>query len=279
MSPPSGLRAPATLFNKVAAVTAFFWVAKIIATTVGETGADFLIFNLKFGLTKTSLLMAGLLLLVIAIQIAVRKYFPWLYWLTVVFVSIVGTLITDSLVDNFGVKLETTTAVFSVVLLAVFGLWYAREKTLSVHTIVTRPREVFYWVAILLTFALGTAAGDLVAERWQLGYAVSGGIFAALIAAVAAAYYFKLCGPVTAFWIAYVTTRPLGASFGDLLSQPAVNGGLGLGTTFTSIGFLVIIAALLLFSSLGRKPAPVTISVVDRDGRPGCESTTLATSP
>lgn len=258
MNPSPDLRTPATLFNKVAGVTLFFWIAKIMATTVGETGADFLIFSLKFGLANTSLLMGALLLLVIAIQIGVRKYVPWLYWLTVVFVSIVGTLITDSLVDNFGVKLETTTAIFSAALLAVFGFWYAREKTLSVHTIVTRRREIFYWVAILLTFALGTAAGDLLAERWHLGYAVSGGIFVALIAAVAFAYRFRLLGPVAAFWVAYVLTRPLGASLGDFLSQPAANRGLGLGTTSTSVAFLLIIAALLLFSTLGRKPPPVS---------------------
>lgn len=248
----------AALFNKVAEVTVFFWLAKIMATTVGETGADFLIFNLKFGLPNTAMLMGALLLLVIAVQISVRKYHPWLYWLTVVFVSIVGTLITDSLVDNFGVKLETTTAIFSVTLLAVFGLWYWREQTLSVHTIVTRRRECFYWLAILLTFALGTAAGDLLAERWQLGYAVSAAIFLAVIAAVAAAYYSRLIGPVTAFWMAYVLTRPLGASLGDLLSQPAKSGGLGLGTTSTSIAFLLIIVALLAFSSLGRKPPPAS---------------------
>ena len=248
-----------TLFNKVAEVTIYFWIAKIMATTVGETGADFLIFNLKFGLANTSLLMGALLLVVIAIQIGVRKYLPWLFWLTVVFVSIVGTLITDSLVDNFGVRLETTTAVFSIALLVVFGLWYWREKTLSVHTIFTRRRECFYWLAILLTFALGTAAGDLLAERWQLGYAVSGAIFAALIAAVGASYYFHLIGPVTAFWIAYVLTRPLGASLGDLLSQPVKGGGLGLGTTSTSIAFLLIIIGLLALSSLGRKPPPATI--------------------
>ena len=250
---------PVTLLNKVAEVTVLFWVAKIMATTVGETGADFLIFNLKFGLANTSMLMAALLLVVIAIQIRVRKYFPWLFWLTVVLVSIVGTLITDSLVDSFGVKLETTTAVFSIALLVVFGIWYWREKTLSVHTIVTRRRESFYWLAILLTFALGTAAGDLLGERWQLGYAVSGGLFAALIATVAAAYYFRAIGPVTAFWLAYVLTRPLGASFGDLLSQPAKSGGLGLGTTSTSIAFLLIIVGLLAFSSLGRKPPAATI--------------------
>jgi uncharacterized membrane-anchored protein len=181
MTGESHVQAQRQQFNKVAAVTIFFWIAKIMATTVGETGADFLIFNLKFGLANTSYLMTAVLAVVLAAQIRSRRYLPWLYWSAVVLVSIVGTLITDSLVDNYGVRLETTTLVFTLALLAAFGIWYARERTLSVKTITTVPRELFYWLAILLTFALGTAAGDLLAERWQVGYLVSGLIFAALI--------------------------------------------------------------------------------------------------
>ena len=245
---------PGKMFNKVAEVTLFFWVAKVMATTVGETGADFLIFNLKFGLANTSLLMAGILLAILSTQIVIRRYIPWLYWLAVVLVSVVGTLITDSLVDSLGVRLETTTIVFSIALLATFIAWYHSEKTLSVHTIYTIRREVFYWIAILFTFALGTAAGDLVAERWQLGYVVSGLIFATLIGCVALGYFVFKVNAVAAFWAAYVLTRPLGASFGDYLSQSTADGGLGLGTTNTSIAFLLIILGLLAFSSLGRKP-------------------------
>ena len=245
------------VFNKVAEVTIFFWIAKVMATTVGETGADFLIFQLKFGLVHTAYLMSAVLLAVLAAQVALRRYLPWLYWATVVLVSIVGTLITDTLVDNFGVKLETTTLVFGVALLVAFAVWYAREKTLSVHTITSRRRELFYWLAILLTFALGTAAGDLLSERWNLGYLVSGLIFGGAIAVVAAAWYFFRLSGVTAFWIAYVLTRPLGASIGDLLTQPVADGGLGLGTTGTSIAFVLVILGLLAFSSLGRKPPPL----------------------
>ena len=258
MSTQPYVRPRTELFNKVAEVTIFFWIAKIMATTVGETGADFLIFNLKFGLANTSYLMGAILLLVLSAQIVIRRYLPWLYWLAVVLISIVGTLITDSLVDTYGVKLETTTILFTLALAVTFTVWYLSEKTLSVHTIYTVKREIYYWIAILFTFALGTAAGDLVAERWQLGYVVSGLIFAGLIACVAVSYYVFKANAVAAFWMAYILTRPLGASFGDYLSQPVANGGLGLGTTNTSIVFLLIILGLLAFSSLGRKPMAVT---------------------
>lgn len=150
--------------NKIPHITLSFWIIKIIATTVGETAADYLDTTLDIGLTNTSLIMGGLLLLFVTFQIISKRYIPWLYWVTVVFMSIFGTLFTDNLTDNFGISLETTTAIFSITLALIFGLWYAREKTLSIHTIYTRKREVFYWIAILFTFALGTASGDLFAE-------------------------------------------------------------------------------------------------------------------
>lgn len=258
MHTPANTSAATQLLNKVPAVTLFFWVIKIMATTVGETGADFLIFNVKLGLTTTSWLMGAILLVALSIQVAARKYIPWLYWVSVVLISIVGTLITDNLTDNFGVKLETTTLVFGVALIAAFGAWYASEKTLSIHTIFTRKRELFYWTAILFTFALGTAAGDLVAERWSLGYAISGMIFAALIAAVAISHYVFKANAVLAFWLAYILTRPLGASFGDWLSQPASHGGLALGTTNTSIVFLAIIVGLVAYLSISKADVDTT---------------------
>ena len=158
-----------------------------------------------------------------------------------------GTLVTDNMVDNFGVSLNTTTALFSVALLATFGLWYASEKTLSIHTIFTTRRELFYWAAILFTFALGTAAGDLAAEGLQLGYTVSALMFGAMIGAVTIGYYVLRLNAVPAFWIAYILTRPFGASFGDLLSQPVANGGLGLGTVVTSAIFLLTILGLVAY--------------------------------
>ena len=161
------------LLNRVPEVALFFWLIKIMATTVGETAADFLSFTMKLGLVNTSYVMGGLLLLALLIQFKLKRYVPVVYWLVVVLVSVVGTLITDNLVDNFHVSLVTITALFSIALAAVFALWYASEKTLSIHSIYSTKRELFYWTAILFTFALGTAAGDLVAEHLGLGYAVS----------------------------------------------------------------------------------------------------------
>ncbi len=152
------------MLNKVPQVTLYFWIIKIMATTVGETAADSLSVNLHLGLTGTSVVMGCLLAIFLFMQLRSSKYVPWLYWVAVVLISVVGTLITDNLVDNFGVALETTTVAFSVALAATFAAWYASEKTLSIHTIFTTKRELFYWAAILFTFALGTAAGDLVAE-------------------------------------------------------------------------------------------------------------------
>lgn len=247
----STLERPArSMLNKVPEVTLFFWIAKIMATTVGETGADFLNFNLKFGLTGTAIVMGTLLLAVLLAQFRAMKYVPSIYWLTVVLISVFGTLLTDNLVDNFGVPLQTTAAAFGLALAATFAAWYASEKTLSIHSIQTTKREFFYWAAILFTFALGTAAGDLAAEGLHLGYAVSALLFGALIAAVTLAYYVFNLNAVLAFWAAYVLTRPFGASCGDLLSQPASNGGLGLGTVGTSVIFLATILGLVTYMTI-----------------------------
>ena len=246
---------PRQMLNKVPEVTIFFWIIKIMATTVGETAADFINVNLHLGLTNTSLVMGGLLAVALVVQIGLKRYIPAIYWIAVVFLSIFGTLITDNLSDNYGVALTTTTAVFSLALIATFAGWYASERTLSIHTIVTTRRELFYWTAILFTFALGTAAGDLVAEQLKLGYALSAVIFAGLIAAIAVAYRYFNLDAVWAFWMAYVLTRPLGASCGDLLAQAKSAGGLGLGTTGTSALFLTIILALVVYLSISKRDA------------------------
>ncbi|KAI7260667.1 hypothetical protein KC345_g10014 [Hortaea werneckii] len=218
-----------------------------MATTVGETAADFLNINLNWGLTVTTMAITVLLVIGLYFQVTAEKYVPSLYWVAVVLISVVGTLITDNLVDNLGVSLESTTIWFSAALLATFVFWYRSEKTLSIHSITTRKREAFYWLTILFTFALGTAAGDLVAESLNLGYLLSAVIFAAIIGVITLAHFrFKL-NAVTAFWMAYILTRPLGASLGDYLSQPRADGGLELGTTGTSIIFLVIILGLVLY--------------------------------
>lgn len=235
------------MLNKVPAVTLIFWVIKIMATTVGETAADFLSVNLKLGLTVTSYIMAGLLLVALALQLKARRYIPALYWTVVVFISVMGTLISDNLVDNLGVSLTTTSLLFGVALVLVFGLWYASEKTLSVHTIQTTRRELFYWAAILCTFALGTSAGDLIGERLGLGYPLSALLFGGIIAATFLAYQYSRLNAVLAFWTAYILTRPLGASLCDLLTQPATAGGLGVSTMLISGIFLVSIVVLVGF--------------------------------
>lgn len=238
--------------NRVPDVSVDFWLIKIMAVTMGETAADYLAVNLGLGLTVTSLIMTGILIVALVLQFAQKRYVPWAYWLAVVLISIVGTLVTDNLVDNFGVRLETTTIVFSVVLALTFIAWYASEKTLSIHTIFTTRREIFYWLAILFTFSLGTAAGDLVAERFDLGYLTTGLIFGGVIAAIALAWFFLGLNGILAFWLAYILTRPFGASFGDLLSQPAEYGGMGFGTTFTSLTFLGCIVVIVLYMTLKR---------------------------
>ncbi len=246
------------LLNKVPEITLYFWIIKILCTTVGETAADFLNSTLGLGLTGTTLVMGVLLLLALLIQFRSRGYVPWIYWLAVVLISVVGTLITDNLTDNFGLPLEAATAIFAVALAATFAAWYASERTLSIHTIHTTRREAFYWLAILFTFALGTAAGDLAAESFDLGYLVSALIFGALIAVVAVAHLRFGLNAVLSFWIAYILTRPLGASLGDYLSQDRDAGGLGLGTVVTSALFLIAILITVVYLTITKKDAATT---------------------
>jgi uncharacterized membrane-anchored protein len=243
------------MLNKVPEVTLYFWLIKVLCTTVGETASDYLAGNLSLGLTKTTFITGALLLVTLVFQFRLRKYVPGVYWLGIVLISVVGTQITDNLTDNLGVSLVTTTIVFSIVLAFVFAAWYASERTLSIHTIYTTRREAFYWLTVLFTFALGTAAGDLTAERLNVGYAWSVVLFAAVIAAVAVAQYRFRVNAVLAFWIAYILTRPLGASLGDLLSQARADGGLGLGTTVTSVIFLLAILLVVVYLSITRKDA------------------------
>ncbi len=249
------------MLNKVPEVTLYFWLIKVLCTTVGETFADNLNEKLNLGLTNTSYIMGAALLVALAYQFRARRYIPGVYWLTVVLISVVGTLITDNLTDNFGVSLVTTTVVFSVALAATFAGWYASEKTLSIHSITTTRREGWYWLAILFTFALGTAAGDLIAERLAVGYWKSALLFAGVIAVITAVHYLlralldashvrHTSNAVLAFWLAYILTRPLGASIGDYLSQTTKHGGLGLGTVVTSAIFLGAILALVIFLSI-----------------------------
>ncbi len=238
--------------NKVPAVTAAFWAIKICATTVGETAADLLSTRLGLGAAGTGAVMAGLLALLLAAQMRAWRYVPWLYWATVVLVSIAGTLLTDFLTDGLSVSLAYTTAGFTLTLAGIFILWHRSERTLSIHTIVTTRREAFYWAAILATFALGTATGDLMAERLQLGYALSAVVFLVLLAGTGVAWFTFAANPVATFWIAYVLTRPFGAACGDWLAQPADAGGLALGPVTTSAGLLGVIVLLVSLATVAR---------------------------
>jgi uncharacterized membrane-anchored protein len=241
------------MLNKVPEVTLYFWVIKIMCTTVGETAADWLNVTQGWGLTNTTYFTGGLLVVLLAVQFYLRRYVPPVYWSVVVVISVFGTLITDNATDRYNIPLTTSTAVFAVVLAIVFAVWFATERTLSIHTIFTTRREAFYWLAILFTFALGTAAGDLVAEKFALGYGPSIALWGGIIAAITFSHFAFKLNAVLAFWLAYILTRPLGASIGDWLSQTKHAGGLGLGTTNTSYVFLGCILALVVFLSITRR--------------------------
>jgi uncharacterized membrane-anchored protein len=261
----SGRSTTRELLNKVPEVTIYFWIIKILATTVGETAADYVNTTLGLRLTGTSIVIGALLVVVLVFQFRAPRYIPGVYWLAVVLISIVGTLITDNLTDAIGVPLPVSTTVFAAALVLTFAAWYASEKTLSIHSIVTVRREAFYWLAILFTFALGTAAGDLLAERLALGYWLSAIVFAAVIALVYLAHRRLGLGAVLAFWIAYILTRPLGASLGDYLSQARADGGLGLGTTMTSLLFLVTILAAVIYLAVTRRDVDAPVATRDAD--------------
>ncbi|HEY5198636.1 MAG TPA: hypothetical protein VIJ51_16570 [Solirubrobacteraceae bacterium] len=254
------------MLSKVPEVTLVFWVIKILATTVGETASDYLNETLGFGLHNTIFLMGALLIVMLVVQFRVDRYVPWIYWLTVVLISIVGTLITDNLTDGYHVALTLSTAVFAVLLAITFAAWYRSERTLSIHSIYTRRRESFYWLTILFTFALGTAAGDLLQEKTGWSLEALAGLWAAAIATITV-IHFALKGSldvehprqasnaVLAFWLAYIMTRPLGASLGDLLTTPTDESpaGLGLGTNRVSIVFAVIIVGLVTYLTTTKK--------------------------
>lgn len=237
--------------SKVPEISLSFWIIKVMSTTVGETAADYLAVDAGLGQNVTRLGMASLLAVALFGQLRTRRYTPWIYWLTVVLVSVVGTQITDLLTDGLGVSLYLSTAAFAVALVAIFYLWYQKERTLSIHDIVTRRRELFYWAAILCTFALGTAAGDLATEALGLGFTWGAVTFGMLIGLTCATW--RMGGnPVLTFWIAYILTRPFGAALGDLLTQAKTYGGLGMGAPLTSSLFLSVIIILVSVAQLGR---------------------------
>jgi uncharacterized membrane-anchored protein len=240
------------MLNKVPEVTVYFWVIKVLCTTVGESFADYINSTLGFGLTNTTLVFSIALVIVLVVQFRLQQYVPGVYWLAVVLISVVGTLLTDNLTDGQNVPLWISTTVFSVLLAIVFGVWYARERTLSIHSIVTTSREGFYWLTVLVTFALGTAAGDWTLELTGWGPGPSVVLPAGLIVAVFLAWRLG-AGPVLSFWLAYILTRPLGANLGDYFGSAHADGGLGLGTFGTSALFLgTIVVVVAYLSKTGR---------------------------
>jgi len=239
------------MLSKVPEITIWFWIIKILCTTVGESFADWINVALGVGLVLTAIIFTVVTAVVLAVQMVLGRYRPAAYWLTVVVMSITGTLYTDILTDQAGVPLGVSSAVFAAVLAVVFGIWFVRERTLSIHSIVTVPREAFYWLAVLVTFALGTALGDWTLELTGWGPGISILLPLALIAIVTALWRFGM-NPVLAFWIAYILTRPLGANIGDWLGLTPEEGGLGLGTFVTSLIFLAAILATVVYLSISK---------------------------
>jgi uncharacterized membrane-anchored protein len=233
------------MLSKVPEVTIYFWVIKILCTTVGESFADYVNETLGFGLTTTTVAFTVVLVVVLGAQLWLRRYVPGVYWLVVVLISVVGTLLTDILTDAWGVPLALSSTIITLLLAAVFAAWYSRERTLSIHSINTTPREAWYWLVVLVTFALGTAWGDWTLELtgWSPGAATL--LPLALIALVAVGWRLGL-DPVLSFWLAYILTRPLGANIGDFLALDTSEGGLGLGTMATSVIFLATILATVV---------------------------------
>jgi uncharacterized membrane-anchored protein len=233
--------------SKVPEVTALFWITKIMTTGMGETTSDFLAH--RYEPVLVVVLSAAALGVALAAQLAADRYRPVVYWLAVVLVSVFGTMAADVLHVGLGIAYLASTTFFTISLVAVFAVWHISEQTLSIHSIHTRRRELFYWAAILTTFALGTAAGDLTASTFGLGYLGSGLLFAGIIAAPAIAWRIGALGEIAAFWLAYITTRPLGASFADWMGTDHQRGGLDWGTGPVSLTLGLLIAALVGLSA------------------------------
>jgi uncharacterized membrane-anchored protein len=229
-------------------VTAVFWVIKVLTTGMGETTSDFLV--RRYDPILVVAVAAVILAVTLGVQFAVRRYVAVIYWLAMVMVSVFGTMAADVLHVGLHVPYTVSTAAFAVALTVVFVVWYATERTLSIHSIRTRRRELFYWVTVLTTFALGTAAGDLTANTLRLGYLDSGVLFAVAIAVPALAHWKTGMNSILAFWFAYILTRPLGASFADWMGVPPRRGGLDWGTGPVSVALAVLIAVLVGYLTL-----------------------------
>lgn len=238
------------LLNRVARLGLLFWVVKIFSTTVGETAADYVSVNLNFGLTITTILMGVITFLVVIWNFKQKKYFPPSYWALIVMMSIEGTLITDILVEKFSVSLLFLDIVFAIAMGLLFYFWHKKEHTLSIHSINNDNRERFYWIIVLTTFALGTGVGDTVSEYLNVGYFYSLIIFGSIFILAGVLYFSKIINAVLAFWIAFIVTRPIGASLGDLFIQVPKDGGLGISVATINIFFFVVIIASVSYLTM-----------------------------
>ncbi|WP_144712026.1 hypothetical protein [Curtobacterium pusillum] len=251
--------------NRVPDPTPSFWVVKVLTTGMGETLSDFLV--TRFDPAPTVLVTAALFAGVLALQLATTRYVPWLYWTAVSMVGVFGTMIADVAHVAFGVPYLVSTSVFLVALTAVFVVWRRVEGTLDVHSVTTRRRQHFYWAAVVVTFALGTAAGDLLATTFRLGFLAAGLVFVAAMALVVVGRLTGLLGPVAAFWTAYVLTRPVGASFADWVAVPHGRGGLGVGTGLVSAILVLLIAATVAWSAQYRRGGRIVVAPSRDAGR------------
>jgi len=237
--------------RKVPELTAYFWIAKVLTTAMGESTSDYLVHALNpvvaVGLGAVALAVA------LTVQFSVRRYVAWIYWLAVLMVAVFGTMTADVLHIRFSVPYDASTVFFAVVLAVVFVTWHRSEQTLSIHSIDSPRREAYYWVTVIVTFALGTAAGDMTAITVHLGYLVSGLVFAGLIAVPALSYRLLRMNEIFAFWFAYIVTRPLGASFADWLGKPHRVGGLGQGDGLVSFVLAVLIAGVVGYLTITGK--------------------------
>ena len=248
---------------KVPQITLLFWVAKLLTTGMGEAAWDWMDHSLG---QNPALVISGVVLVAALVaQFAVRRYHAWIYWAAVVMVSVFGTAVADVLHNQYGIPYTVSTSVLLVAVAAVFGLWWAVERTLSIHSVRTRRREGFYWAAVLLTFALGTAAGDWTAGTLGLGYLPSGLIFLVAFLLPAAACRWWKMNAILAFWLSYIVTRPLGASFADFLAGPDWRGGLSLGFPLITTVLTVFIVAIVGYFAKTGFDQPVDGPALDRE--------------
>jgi uncharacterized membrane-anchored protein len=243
--------------NRVAGLTLFFWIVKILSTTVGETAADFVAVDMNVGLVGTTILMGIITIGAIFYNFRFKKYFAPAYWFLIVMMSIEGTLITDILVDSFSVSLITLDIVFAIVMVLGFFIWYKMEGTLSIHKITNNKREIFYWLIVLTTFALGTAVGDSVSEHLSFGYSNSLMLFGAIFLIAGGLFYAKIVDAVTAFWIAFIVTRPIGASLGDLFIQAPDDGGMGISAGTINIAFFTVIIIIVAYLTMSKSDVSI----------------------